>query len=333
MKKPLVCIALAIAVPAYAAADAPTPAPALRTLDTVVVSGIRPGPGLWKVSRGEHVLWILGTVSPVPRGMEWYSPRTEAVLRQTQEIIGTPTAGVQVGWGSAFKMMFAVPAILRARELPDGKTLRDVLPADLHTRWQASRSRYLPNDDGVEQWRPMFAAGKLYDAALNSMGLQQGTGTGKRIDKLASEYRIRQTPNLVVFKVTDPRGLAKSFSKADIDEVACFRDQLDRLDQDLALAARRANAWAIGNIAELTQLVGSNHLNACKVALAKVQAVQEMGLTTAEARAKAQWLASVDSALEKNNVSFAALPMSELLEADGLLAKLRGKGYAVVAPE
>ena len=39
--------------------------------ETILVAGQRPGPGLWKVSKGDHVLWVFGTcllyTSPSPR--------------------------------------------------------------------------------------------------------------------------------------------------------------------------------------------------------------------------------------------------------------------------
>ncbi|MCR6495705.1 hypothetical protein LJB71_05320 [Thermomonas sp. S9] len=37
--------------------------------------------------------------------------------------------------------------------------------------------------------------------------------------------------------------------------------------------------------------------------------------------------------LEKNAVSFAALPLSDLLGANGYLAALQARGYAVIAPD
>ena len=33
----------------------------------VVISGRYRGPRLWRVSRDGHVLWVLGTVSPLPK--------------------------------------------------------------------------------------------------------------------------------------------------------------------------------------------------------------------------------------------------------------------------
>jgi hypothetical protein len=337
MRKAIVLFSFALAAAISANAQEPgvaDPAGAkLPVLDTVVVSGIRPGPGLWKVSKGDHALWILGTVSPVPKKMEWYSPRSEAVLRQTQEIIGAPQAGISVGWGSAFKMLFAMPTILHARELPDGKSLHDVLPADLYARWLVLKKNYLGNDKDIENWRPIFAAGKLYGAALNSVGLQSGTGIDGRIGKLAGEYKIKQTPSLISFNVTDPKGLAKSIAKSDMDEVACFRSTLDRLDRDVNYAALRANAWAVGDLPGLTKLVRNQRADPCLEAIAHVEAIQAMGMQNAMARAKAKWLASVDAALAANQTSFSTLPVEELLNEGGLLSQLNAKGYEVAPPE
>jgi hypothetical protein len=36
-------------------------------MQEVVVTGEQPGPGLWQVSKGDHVLWVLGTVPLSPK--------------------------------------------------------------------------------------------------------------------------------------------------------------------------------------------------------------------------------------------------------------------------
>ena len=61
--------------------------------------------------------------------------------------------------------------------------------------------------------------------------------------------------------------------------------------------------------------------------------MQATGLMDADVKTEAKWLAAADAALATNQSSFAALPVSELFEGDGLLARLRAKGYDVVVPE
>ena len=42
-------------------------------IDEVLVIGEQPGPGLWWVYKGDHVLRVLGTISPIPKNMQWQS--------------------------------------------------------------------------------------------------------------------------------------------------------------------------------------------------------------------------------------------------------------------
>lgn len=338
--------AAARAMPAAAAntqantQPAPATAPAnnaaagkITDVEVVLVSGQYTGPGLWKVSNGDHALWILGTVSPVPKGMDWYSPQAETVLARAQEIIGAPGFTSSVGAGGMFKMAFAVPTMLRARRNPDGKTLRDVLPADLYARWSALKPVYLGNNSSVEEWRPVFAAGELYQAAIKRSGLVNGTGVRKRLGELGKEHRIKYTSATISTQIKDPKGLAKSFARAELNDVQCFRSVLDRLELDVANAAERANAWASGDIAELTRLFRRGDVTPCFEAVANTEAARSLGIGDAVARGQQLWLQAAQSALAANHTSFSTLPVGELLQANGLLARLQAKGYAVVAPE
>ena len=306
---------------------------AITDVDVVLVSGQYSGPGLWKVSRGEHALWILGTVSPVPRKLEWYSPQAENVLARTQEIIGAPGAGGTVGFGSAFKIAFAMPTILRARRNPDGKTLQDVLPDELYGRWLVLKPLYLGDDKSVEQWRPFLAAGTLYQGALKRSDLAASAGVERRIAELAKEHQIKWTSTSIHTAIKDPKKLAKSLSRADIDDVQCFRSVLDRLELDVANAAERANAWATGDMATLTRLSDRSNVLPCYEALANTEAARSVGMDDAVERSEALWLKSAEAALTANHTSFAMLPVAQLLRPDGLLARLQARGYDVVGPE
>ena len=329
--KPASASATAIGVSPGEPAD--NQASAITDVDVVLVSGQYSGPGLWKVSKDEHALWILGTVSPVPRKMDWYSPQAEEALARTQEIVGPPGMGVTVGFGSAFKIAFAVPTILRARRNPDGKSLQDVLPQELYARWQVLKPLYLGDDNSVEQWRPFLAADTLHQGALKRSGLAAGTGVDNRISELAKKHKIKWTSTTIVSAIKDPKKLAKSLAREDIDDVQCFRSVLDRLELDVANAAERANAWATGDIAALTRLSDRGNVLPCYEALANTGAARSVGMDDAMERSEALWLKSAEAALTANHTSFAMLPVAQLLRPDGLLARLQARGYDVVGPE
>src|SRR5512141_1499781 len=54
-------------------------------LSVVVVKGSLPGPGLWKVSKDDHVMWVLGISAPLPAQMTWKTQEVEKLLSGSQE--------------------------------------------------------------------------------------------------------------------------------------------------------------------------------------------------------------------------------------------------------
>src|SRR6187431_732886 len=114
---------LVLPAPARSAAEVPE-------LETFVVTGEVPGPGLWKVSKGDHVMWVLASYSPLPKGMVWTSRQIDERIAESQEVLYTPYLQVRpnIGLMRGFTLRSTAD---KASKLPDGQTLEDVLaPAD-----------------------------------------------------------------------------------------------------------------------------------------------------------------------------------------------------------
>ncbi|WP_119718700.1 TraB/GumN family protein [Cognatilysobacter tabacisoli] len=317
------------AAPSASSAD---PGGRIVDADLVLVTGQQAGPGLWQVRRGANTLWILGTVWPLPKDVDWYSPQAEAVLARADEVLGRPGFSASVGTGGMFKLAFALPTLLKARRNPGDRQLSEVLPPDLYARWAALKREYLPRNDGVEKWRPTFAAGELYGAAIKRRGLSGGN-VGERVNATIEKRKLKVTTTRVETKIKDPKGMARSFSRTPLDEVQCFRSVLDRLEGDVATAAERANAWAVGDMATLQRLAGRPSLQPCFDTFAQTDVARQMGMDDALRRSEAQWLAAAEAALARNDTTFAMLDLDQVLADDGLLARLRARGYEVIAPE
>src|SRR5215831_1735956 len=167
------CLLLSAAAHATTSTSAPpsgssAPPAETTTLDTVLVTGEQPGPGLWKVSNGDHVLWILGAQYPLPKGMTWRAADVEQTIAQSQEVIADATPKLQLNF---FHKLTLLPAVYGARKNEDGATLQEILPPDLYARWLTLKVKYVGNDRGIERLRPMVAANELYDKALAKSGL------------------------------------------------------------------------------------------------------------------------------------------------------------------
>lgn len=304
---------------------------AIVDMDTVVVSGVQPGPGLWKVSKGEHVLWVMGTLSPLPRKMTWLSSQTDAILADAQEVVRSPGVSFDADIGIV-RGALLIPSLLKARKNPDGAMLKDVLPADLYARWSVLKARYLGRDAGVEKWRPMFAARELYEAALKKSGLSESGVVGPVVDKAAKRHGIKTTSPTVKFKVEQPKAAIREFQRTSLDDLECFRKTLDRIENDLPSMVERANAWSVGDVEALRALPYENQQMACISAFSGAEFARKRGLVDLPAKVRNQWLSAAETALETNRVSFATLPIAELLRPDGYLSQLQAKGYQIEAP-
>lgn len=313
------------------AQEAP-PADAIRTEAPVVVQGEQPGPGMWIVRKGGHELYLLGTLSPLPAKMQWQAVPLQRVLANAQEVIRM--RGVQIDADIGFfRGLLLLPKLLAARDNPDGKTLREVVSPAAYARWQVLKTRYIGSDGGVEKRRPLFAAQELYAAAMKKNGLDTRDPVWPVVEKAIKDHHPTVTVVKETIVIKDPKPLLQEWAKTTLDDLACFDNTLTRIETDLDAMRARANAWATGDMPALRALPPAYQWEACSAAITEAGIGKRLGFGDARARLRAKWLAAADAALEKNAVSFAALPLNDLLGANGYLAALQAKGYAVIAPE
>lgn len=303
----------------------------IRDEAPIMVTGTLPGPGMWKVSRNGHVMHVLGTVSPLPKRMEWISRDVERVLAKSGEVVFGPSYVVDTDLGF-FGKLSLLPSLIGVRKNPDGKLLRDVVSPESYARWLVLKQRYIGRDGDVEKMRPIFAANELYEAAIEDSGL-----TGKRIvspviEAAIKEHDIKRTDPKVKATLKNPKAALKEFRSEPLGDRECFDKMLVNLETDVTRMAERANAWAVGDIDSLRNLPLGDQYQACQKALMQASVAQKNGLGNYEAEVRVAWLSAAENAIANNPVSFAVLPMSELLKPDGYLAALQAKGYLVEAP-
>lgn len=337
MIKPLfqALLALALAGPAVAqtepAAEPPAPAAAEGAREEkVIVVGQRPGPGLWKISKGDHVLWLFGTYAPLPKNMTWRSHQVEAILAQSQEAIAPPSAKPQLG---ILKMLSLAPHVMGLMNNPDGAKLKDILPADVYARWEVLRQKYMPDVD-MERARPLFAASGLYNAGLATAGLTTKQEVSGTVAKLVKKSGVKLTSVTHEFAVGDPSAAVKLYKRSAMDDAACLSKTMDQLEMDIDVMKARANAWSKGDLAAMRKLDFSDREGACKDAMMRSPAMRSvMKSDEIEAQLQVNWLAAVEKALANNASTFAVLSIKSLLDPKGVLAILQAKGYQVDSPD
>ncbi len=323
-------------------------------LETVVVTGEQPGPGLWKVSKGDHVMWVLATYGPLPKAMSWNTREIESKIAESQQVLYAPGISVAPNIG-LFRGITMIPAALKASKLPDDHTLKDVLPAETYARWLGLRQKYGAKDDDIERYRPSIAIEMLREAMVKKLGLAGGPNVNEVVGDLRKKHKVarNQPPQVTrTVRVENPRGMLKSASKLEAPDADCFIRRLDTMEADVQRTREIANAWSRGNVARLREAfkvrsVDEQLQESCAYVL--MTALQEGGtqdgarakktLTDfmwhaeqASVQAQINWVAAAQKSLENNRSTFALLPVANLFRPDGHLEKLRALGYSIEAP-
>jgi hypothetical protein len=312
-------------------APAETPPPPV-TLEEVVVSGVQPGPGLWKVENDAgHVLWVLGTVSPLPKRMQWNSLTVERRIAESGVVLMSPSARITAG-GAMLGGLFLIPAAMRARNNPDDARLQDVLPAADYARWQRLKAQYLGRDRGVEKRRPILAADELREAALDEHGLVSSELVERAIERAANRHDIEIEEPQVELVVEDAKAALREFSNSTLPDLECFRRTLDQVEQDLDTLTGRANAWARGDLDALAALPYTDRVRTCTDALLQTGLARRSGIADLPAQLRALWLERAEAALSTHPVSVAVLPMGFIDGPQAWLPALEQKGYRITVP-
>jgi uncharacterized protein YbaP (TraB family) len=313
---------------AAGAATAPPPIPT-GALDELQVIGERPGPGLWRISKGGRELWILATLEPLPKAMVWRSRTVDRRIAGSQALLAPPRVSADVGF---FRGLTLLPSLLRARHSPDGRTLEATLPHDLYIRWLALRVKYLGRSSDDERMRPMLAAFDLYTHALDASGLTSDERVWSDIEHTARANHVPIVPVTLKLTIDDPKQAIRELGEIPRDaEISCLRTTMERLETDIQPMVRRAELWARGDVEALRAMPHPPEEIACLNAFLSVPQLRNQFLK-AKDELMDVWLEAAERALDEHASSFAVLPIAEVLWPDGWLANLRARGYTIEDP-
>jgi len=317
-----VLVVMAPALPAQQAAASGSEAAA--PIEEVVVEGRHEGPRLWVVRKGDHTLWILGTISPLPKKMVWQPDAVQEALSHAQEVVPAwPSYGIGANPITALRVYIEWR---RLQKPPDHIPLREAVPPALYARVEALKVRYAPHDNKLEQMRPMLAARELLTRALDAAGLAIHNEVQQEVLHLAraAGARIHQDK----LRIDDPVDVLKDVGATPLaGEVACLDSVVTLLETDLTPMQERARAWALGDVDTLRRLPYSGDRTACLTAVSTSERVRKL-IT----RAEDDWLIAVEDSLTRNPGTLAVQSMDRLLGEKGTLAVLRSRGYSVEGP-
>jgi len=319
----LLILGLALALmmlPARAQPQVPESPPAKAPeewaeIETVTVRA-EPGPVVWRLTRGTSEVWILGTVGPLPREMDWNRATVADMLDGARALLLSPRADfnlVDIAW---FLLRHGSEL-----SLPRGQQLEDGLPPDLALRFKAAIAVIGADAEDYRTDIPIRAAVRLGQDFQKKadLGYREPRAT---VESLASRKRISTAP-VYRFEVMDA---VRDLLKLTPDQQrACLSQAVEDVTWARAHALRAARAWAVGDIRTVKDHYSESRLFGCVIA--QVERIGDIN-----ARATAETVAAIDAALNQPGKTVALVAMGPLLRRDGVLARLKAKGVTIEAP-
>jgi uncharacterized protein YbaP (TraB family) len=293
--------------------------PPAQAMDEVVVTGERSGPGMWRVHRGAATVWILGSISPLPRDITWRSKQVEQVLESTSQVLVQKPLEISIP--RVLWMMIFDRGVLMTG---GGKRLKDVLPADVYVRFVAQRLKVNEDPGKWERYRPIIAAAFLQQAAFHQVNLSMRLDLGAALRILAKKHGVR-VEEVKVAGASDMLEALKSMPASV--ERTCVEASLVTVESGLPRLMERAQAWADGNVERIESLSDLKEVDACRSALDTGK-----GALDVITRIRQTWLGSIEKYLQSAGTTIAVVNLDMLLEHGGLLDELRLKGYEVEPP-
>jgi uncharacterized protein YbaP (TraB family) len=309
-------------------ANAQEPGGTAPPIEEILVVGEQPGPAMWRVTKGDHSLWILATLDPLPKNMVWRSKSVDERIAASQLVLSPPQLSAHVGF---FRSMTLVPSLLHARHAPNGEALEQSLPHDLYIRWLALRVKYLGHGDD-EKLRPLLAAADLYRHAIDQAGLSYDSHVWQRIQATAQGKRVPVQPVSLEVPIDNPKQYVRDLSSIpSAGEVDCMRSTVELVETQLPVMAKRANLWSTGDIEKLRALLRPNAAETCASAVLVVPSFQAE-YAKLDAQLHSAWLAAAEKAIAANVSTVGVVSMAELVKPDGWLALFRARGYQITEP-
>ena len=324
MKWSIALLAACLAVAASTALCADTspaavPAPSADQLQELVVTGERTGPGLWHVHKGAAHLWILGSISPLPRDITWRSSQVERLLASTNQVL-VPKP-FEIGIVRILWLLITERSVLMVR---GGKHLKDVMPPDLYARFAKDRARFTRDPDKWERFRPIIASAFLERDAFHSAGLSARLDLGAAMRALAKKQKVR-VEEVKIAGVGDVLDALKTMPPAT--ENTCVDASLVTIETGLPQLIDRARAWATGDIDSIQSHPEPAQVDACVRALDSGAAAGDL-----IGRIRHTWLDALLKSLNDAGTTVAVVNMDLLLEKGGLLDELKQRGFEVDPP-
>ena len=287
------------------------------SVETVTVTARSTGPAVWHATKAGADVAILGIVDPIPEKFTWNTAPLAALLDGSSLLLLPPRAEANIFKGIWF--------LLTERDLlspPDGKTLWDILPGPLASRFAVARDMLHQDKDRYDDDAPAVAALRLEGDFLraDAMTLKEPEDTIRSLAR-ARDVEVRQVATY------DALPSAEELLRLPPDATSkCVDAAVSDVDIASKHAAPAAEAWAVGDVAGIKANYSQPRIYDCLLELSPL-------VSALDKRAIDDTVNEIAAALDKGERAVAVVNIGLLLRKSGVLERLIAAGVTVAAPK
>ncbi len=339
----MTALGAALLLAAPAAAQLPVDETGATIVEELVARPLSPGPAWWRVADEDSSVWIMSLVQETPAGFAWDRTVMERRMYGANLLI-KPFDLSLVDPRSilgASGLLLQVPFMLGGgpkRPKPNPVPLEQRLAPDISARFVSLRESL---GQPAERYAPLepLDAMRLIERDFRDKHPRRGGEVFRQIEATAKRNGVR---TVAAYKVRIPSVKMQRISPTRGKEAECLDRALVSLPRDYERMRRSAYAWARGDT-RTTLFRAESPMGGALSCSYGVGATLEANSPLArrlDEEFVAGQVATLERALKTPGRSIAVLPVESpaghlnlgLLGTNGVLARLKARGYEITAP-
>jgi len=265
---------------------------------------------MWTVDTPNGAVLLVGEIREVPETTRWRPDRLEAAARGADRILLGTRA--KISPGDIFRLIFNGGKLVR---LPEKRVAADYLaPAQLQ-RLTMLEKRY---DQDYSRRNFLMTA---FDLLSKRLDFDDDSGPDAReiVEDAADDADIPAEP---IGTLRGEDMLDNLFAAPPETHLACLDAAMAAAEEGPAVIERRAADWVESNVPAVMR-------NPLEQALGRCWPWADNALGP---ELRGQWVAALEAAIRSDGVTLAVVPLRVLAEEDGVLDRLKRKGFEIAGP-
>ncbi|WP_168077703.1 TraB/GumN family protein [Caulobacter sp. SSI4214] len=285
-------------------------------VEELIVNARLPGPAWWKVSDADTTVYVMGMPAFVPEKLDF----DDSVLRRRLDGANVLIIGQQPEF-RVLSMLALIPG--RGKPFLMDRPMRETLPPELRARLERQLVAQKKPLNDFDDIKPALAGFMIAEGRGGNVSMTLDALTD-RVRDLARSKDLKVSPRIKKLSGYDLIGMVKSLADAPppLQEL-CLDAGLRQAENGLASVRETAEQWAQGQVREVVS--ADRGFQRCLASTPWIARQFRDGQDDA--------VAAITSALKKPGKAVAIIELRALLSTDGVLDRLRAKGFTVTAPE